>query len=111
MEHRWSGRKSILGNVTLDCERTGAVQAAVRDVSLGGMLVDAGSVTMPMHALVVVGLNFFSDVIGDDYRLQAMVVRHGPKGTALMFLDPDLQAINTLNRVIRTSDLESPHAA
>ena len=93
MEHRWSARKPVTGNVVVECPRVGLVKATMRDVSLSGMFVDTGPMVLPLNAPVSVVFNIPSEKSDGDYCLQAMIVRHTAKGAGIMFLDPDSETI------------------
>lgn len=96
MEHRWSARKSVMGNVVVECPRIGLVRAAMRDVSLSGMFVETGPMVLPLNAPVSVVFSLPSDQSDEDYCLQAMIVRHATKGAGIMFLDPDTETIRSM---------------
>jgi hypothetical protein len=100
MEHRWSARKSVDGNVVVECPRVGLVRAIMRDVSLSGMFVETGPLVLPLNAPVSVVFNLPSDSHERDYCLQAMIVRHTTKGAGIMFLDPDADTIRTMRSML-----------
>ncbi len=97
MEHRWSTRKSVTGNVVVECPRIGLIHAAMQDVSLGGMSINAESVSLPVNAPLAVVFDLASGERRDAYCLQAMVVRRiAGGGMGIMFLDPDAEVIRAM---------------
>jgi hypothetical protein len=100
MEHRWSARKPVDGNVVVECPRVGLVRATMRDVSLSGMFVETGPMVLPLNAPVSVVFNLPSDARERDYCLQAMIVRHTTKGAGIMFLDPDAETIRSMRAML-----------
>lgn len=100
MEHRWSARRPVTGNVIVECPRIGLVRAALRDVSLGGMCVETSAVVIPLNAPISVVFDLESDDQREGYCLQAMVVRHTTRGAGIMFLDPDAQIVRSMRDVL-----------
>lgn len=100
MEHRWSARRPVTGNVVVECPRIGLVRAALRDVSLGGMCVETNAVVIPINAPVSVVFDLESDEQREGYCLQAMVVRHTSRGAAIMFLDPEASVVRSMRDVL-----------
>ena len=99
MEHRWSARKPINGNVVIECPRLGLVRAAIRDVSLGGMLLEKSPAVLPLNAPVTVVFALPQDDQG-GYCMQAMIVRQTSNGAALMFLDPEAEVIRSMRNTL-----------
>jgi hypothetical protein len=100
MEHRWSTRKLLSRNVVVECPRVGLVRATMRDVSLGGMFVETGNTALPLHAPISVVFNLSPTKRDGDYCLPAMIVRHTSKGSGIMFLDPDAEALRSLRATL-----------
>jgi hypothetical protein len=96
MEHRWSARKSFQRSVVVDCPRIGPASVKMCDVSLGGMFVETGRLLLPLDAPVFVAFNLAHNEQHDDFRLEAMVVRHAPVGAGLMFLDLETDVLRAL---------------
>ncbi len=99
MEHRWSARKLFERKVRIEGLRIGST-AVMRDVSLGGLQIEIGLGLLPLNAPVHVAFNLASPEQQEqhnDFRLEAMVVRHTPAGGAgLMFLQLDTDTIRSL---------------
>ncbi|HKQ30855.1 MAG TPA: PilZ domain-containing protein [Burkholderiales bacterium] len=100
MEHRWSARKPVTGNVVVECPRVGLIRATMRDVSLSGMFVETGPMVLPLNAPVSVVFSLSPSKSGDDHCLQAMIVRHTTKGAGIMFLDPDTDIIRAMRSTL-----------
>jgi hypothetical protein len=101
MEHRWSLRKLMTASVIVECPRIGMVRACMRDISLGGMFIETGPISLPLNAPIAVSFNSSTfDDQRDDHRLQAMVVRQAPNGVGLMFLESEVDVIRSLREVL-----------
>jgi len=101
MEHRWSIRRPVTGSVIVDCPRhMGLIYATMRDISLGGMLVDTGTVSLPLNAPVALVFDLPCSEHRDAYCLQAMVVSHRAGGAGVMFLDPDVETTRAMRSAL-----------
>ncbi len=100
MEHRWSARKSFQRSVVVDCPRMGPASVKMCDVSLGGMFVETDRLLLPLDAPVFVAFNLAHNEQHDDFRLEAMVVRHAPAGAGLMFLDLETEILRALRSAL-----------
>lgn len=100
MEHRWSARKPVTGNVIVECPRIGLVRAALRDISLGGMLVETTAVVLPLNAPVSVVFDLPLEDRREGFCLQAMIVRHTSGGAGVMFLDPETSVMRSMRDVL-----------
>lgn len=96
MEHRWSARRVVTGNVIVECPRIGLVRAALRDISLGGMFIETSAVVLPLNAPVSVVFDLPADDGNEGFCLQAMIVRHTARGAGIMFLDPGGDVIRSM---------------
>ena len=47
MEHRWSPRRYLEGEVTMHYSPVGSFPAVLRDISLGGMFIETGDTALP----------------------------------------------------------------
>ena len=108
MEHRWSARRPVIGNVIVECPRIGLVRAALRDVSLGGMFIETKAVVLPLNAPVSVVFDLPADDGNEGYCLQAMIVRHASGGAGIMFLDPGGEVVRSMRDALYG---ETPAAA
>jgi hypothetical protein len=100
MDHRWSARKPVDGSVVVECSRVGKVSAIMRDISLGGMLIDTGPVAVPLKSRVIVGFYLVPNDQYSWYRLNATAVRHTEQGTAMIFLDCEGETIRALRAAL-----------
>src|ERR1041385_5761150 len=101
MEHRWNARRPVTGEAVIECPRLGKVRAAIRDVSMGGMCVEA-STTLPLNAPVMVEFHLPTRERDGGYHLRAMIVRRAGSGEAgLMFLDLGTGTVESLRNDLR----------
>ncbi len=103
MEHRWSERKPLNLEVTLNYPPIGLIDGKTRDVSLEGMFVDTGGVPLPQHAEVEV--NFCTRTHGQvrEHCVPAYVVhgRHG--GIGLMLRHVAYQDFHALRSALQAA--------
>lgn len=100
MEHRWSARRFLGGEVTVSHPRYGIMHALLRDISLGGMFVETGRVDLPVNAPVVVSFVLQNGGNSSYHRLHATVVRTTDNGAALMYLDSSVDTIRPLRQML-----------
>ncbi len=100
MEHRWSARRFLGGEVTVSHPRYGIIRALLRDISLGGMLVETGRVELPVNTPVVVSFMLQNGDRSNHHRLHSMVVRTTDNGAALMYLDSSADTIRPLRQML-----------
>jgi len=100
MEHRWSSRRPVDGEVTLSHPRYGLIRGIVRDISIGGMFVETGRVELPVNTPLVVSFRLRNGDLSDHYRLHAMVVRATDHGAALMYLDSSADTVRLLRQML-----------
>lgn len=84
MEHRCSIRISSELSAMVNCRRVGVVHATIRDVGLGGMFVETGSIALRRNTPVDVTVRVPEDGADRLYRLRAWVVWAGQRGAGLM---------------------------
>lgn len=100
MEHRWSTRKPIKANAIVESPNRGKICATLRDVSLGGALVETDIENLPINTPVSVAFRLLPGDHGGDYRLHATVVRHQGGGAGLLFQDLDIDTIRSLRATL-----------
>lgn len=100
MEHRWSGRRFLGGEVNMNHPRYGVIRAMLRDISLGGMFVEVGRMELPVNTPVVVSFVLRNGGYSSHHRLHAMVVRTAKDGAALMYLDSSADTIRPLRQML-----------
>lgn len=99
MERRWNMRSPIRLDVALVYDGLGIVRCRTRDLSLAGLFLETGAITLPHHAAF--------DVMLDDgaaprkmFRLPALVVRVTREGVGAMFRDLDNRAADHLKTLL-----------
>lgn len=106
MEHRWSPRRYLEGEVIMYYSPLGSFRAVLRDISLGGMFIETGETALPVNAPVIVSLVLRNRGELSPHRLHAMVVRATDAGSALMYVDSSEEILRPLRRC-----LQAPHEA
>lgn len=99
MEHRCSIRISSELSAIVNCRRVGVVHATIRDIGLGGMFVETGSIALRMNTPVDVTVRVPENGADRLYRLRAWVVWAEQRGAGLMlrsFDDASYAALRTL---------------
>lgn len=100
MEHRWSMRRFLGGNVTVSHPRYGLLRATLRDISLGGMFIELNRVELPVNTSVAVSFVLQDGARTSHHRLHAMVVRSTANSAALMYLDSSADTIRPLRQML-----------
>lgn len=112
MEHRCSIRISTVLNAVVNCRRVGVVHTRIRDVGLGGMFIETGSIALHMNTPVDVIVRVPQNGADGLYRLRAWVVwsRQGGAGLTLRSFDDASDAVlRTL--VLRERRVATPGSA
>jgi hypothetical protein len=110
MEHRCSIRISIEFDAVVNCRRVGVVHGTIRDVGLGGMFVETGSIALCMNTPVDVIMRVPENGADRLYRLRAWVVWAGQRGAGLMLRSID-DATNIVLRKLVTGNCPFSTAA
>jgi PilZ domain len=84
MEHRCSIRIPSALDAIVNCRRVGVVHAKVKDVGLGGMFIETGSIALRLNMPVEVAVRVSENGAHRLVRLRALVVWTGPRGAGLM---------------------------
>jgi hypothetical protein len=101
MEHRWSIRKQCEYGVAVNSPNSGTAIGRMRNIGLGGMLIETGALVLPMNAAVSVGFALIDDdELENPFRLQGMVVHRTANGFGVMFLETAADTINALRRAL-----------
>ena len=111
MEHRWSPRRYLEGEVTMHYSPVGSFPAVLRDISLGGMFIETGDTALPLNAPVVVSLVLRDQDELSPHRLHAMVVRTAEEGAGLMYIDAGAETLQPLRRWLATPHEVPPAVA
>ena len=85
MERRTSERQFTVNDVTVVYSNLGLVKAQSRDLSLGGMCLDTGSISLPVNAGVSVNFTIESHDGPIKCEAHAIVVRSDFAECCLMF--------------------------
>ena len=98
-ERRWSSRKPISINVALVYDRIGLLPCKTRDLSVEGMFVRAG------HVSLSEGINVDAVLTGQAHpgfqlHLPARIVRVSSDGVGLRFHNFDIDTYNLLRAVL-----------
>ncbi len=85
MQRRTSERQFAVNDVTVRYSNLGLVKARSRDLSLGGMCLDTGAISLPVN--VGVSVNFTIDSLAGPVKCEAhaIVVRSDFSECCLMF--------------------------
>ena len=112
MEHRCSIRISTELNAVVNCRRVGVVHTRIRDVGLGGMFVETGSVALHVNTPVDVTVRVPQNGADRLYRLRAWVVwsRQSGAGLTLRSFD-DASDVALRKLVLRERRVANPGSA
>jgi len=108
MEHRWSVREPHQCSVIVDCPRSGLAAAQLRNIGIGGMFVETDQVDLPLNALISVAFTLGRDDNRAEFCLPALVVRRTNSGAGIMFLEPELDMLQTLHRALHVTTSLTP---
>lgn len=100
MEHRWSPRKPYATDVVIHYRPLGLIRGRTKDISLEGMYVSTGRITLPKNEPVDV---CFTLVDGDHksmHQMGAFVVHSQEDGVGLMFRDFQSSVYAALENVL-----------
>lgn len=112
MEHRWSVRKEYEGSVAVNSPNRGTALCRMRNIGLGGMFIETGTLVLPANTPVDIGFTLLDDdELLIPFRLQAIVVRRVSTGVGVMFLETSAHNLNALRRALypeRRTDAAQP---
>ena len=108
VDHRWSSRRPCMFYVTLD-DGVQACRGTVRNLSLGGMYVQAPEAELSLNSQLVLGFQLGEGAHADYYRLPALVVHLTRDGAGIMFKDYDEDTIQSLRRVFHETVVDAWH--
>ena len=101
MERRTSDRQLTVTDVTVGYSNLGLVRGTTRNISLGGMCIDSGSVCLPVNASVTVSFTVETAVAGFvDCEAHAIVVRSKGSVCCLMFDGMNQQTHQALRSLV-----------
>lgn len=102
-ERRWCSRKPVSLNVAIYYNRLGLLPCKTRDMSVEGMFVHTGHVTLAQGSTVdavLTGHNGHSEL---QLRLPAKIVRVNSDGVGLRFHNFDIDTYHFLRQVLDTA--------
>ncbi len=99
-ERRWSSRKPVSLNVAIYYDRLGLLPCRTRDISVEGMFVHTGQITLTQGATVDAVLTGHNGHTGLQLRLPAKIVRVNTDGVGLRFHDFDTDTYHFLREVL-----------
>lgn len=97
MEHRLSKRIPSHRTAIVDCPRVGGARVTLRNIGLGGVLVEGPRSFLPMYAPLMLAFSLENGEQQWDFLFEAMVVRHSLRGAALMFSDLETDVLRMLH--------------
>jgi len=105
MEHRWSRRLEMAGEVLLAMSGGSTRPVVLSDLSVGGMGVVTQEFPLPVNSFVTVSFWIQQRDNATHHRVLAQVVHSRPHQTGLMFIDPGAETLRALRAVqIRSAD-------
>lgn len=105
-DHRWSTRRPVDLDVTLQSDGHKPIVGRAHDISIGGMFVKTEAhqpITLTTDSSVILGFSMDHDEGTMHYRVPARVVRIALDGAGLMFEDYDAATLRSLRKVLHKS--------
>ncbi len=101
-ERRWCARKSIELDVGLYYDRLGLLSCRTLDMSMEGMFVNTGRITLSAFTKVDAVLTHHNGTDSQQIRLPARIVRVSPEGAGLQFHNFDSDTYYFLREILST---------
>ncbi len=98
MERRISERKKYQQSLTLESPKTGRVTVIGKNISLGGLLIETGSVSLTPNSLVFAMFELPRSDGHETFRIESLVIRATGAEAALMFVRVPLDVIRKLSK-------------
>lgn len=99
MEHRWSIRRQIQGDVVLTIPPWRKVWASLCDISVGGLSVFANNLDLPANAIVTLAFSLKNGGQVSHHRLPGQVVYCDERRTGLVFINPANEMLHVLRHL------------
>jgi len=99
MEHRWSRRQALKGEILVSLSGGRTQVLALADLSLGGIAV-ATETPFPVDAFATVSFSVELDEGPTVIRLLSQVVHSRPMTTGFMFVDPGYETLRGLRETL-----------
>ena len=100
MERRWNTRRQLQLDMALLYDGLGIVRCRTRDISLAGVFIETGAITLPHNADIEVVLDGGGRPSRPACRLPAQVVRVGEDGVGARFRDLEAKSLNFLQGLL-----------
>lgn len=107
MEHRWSRRQALRGDVLVSLSGGRAQTLALADLSLGGIGVLADS-PFPVDAFATVSFAVDLSQGPAVIRTLSQVVHSRPASTGFMFVDPGYETLRWLRETLAQAESGEP---
>lgn len=108
MEHRWSRRQSLRGDVLVSLSGGRAQTLVLSDLSLGGVGVVTDA-PFPVDAFATVSFAIELSQGPAVIRALSQVVHSRPASTGFMFVDPGYETLRWLRETLAQSESGEPH--
>lgn len=99
-DRRWSARKSVTLNVAIYYNRLGLLPCKTMDMSMEGMFVNTGRITLSTNAKVDAVLTSHYGAESQQLRLPAKIVRVNAEGAGLRFHSFDSDTYYCLREIL-----------
>lgn len=99
-DRRWSARKSVALNVAIYYNRLGLLPCKTMDMSMEGMFIDTGRITLSTDAKVDAVLTSHYGSESQQLRLPAKIVRVNAEGAGLRFHNFDSDTYYFLREIL-----------
>jgi len=100
IDNRWSPRQQVTLDITLHASGQFPFSGVVRNVSLGGLFVEADTTRLPGDAEVYVAFALRTNTGTQYHRMPARNIRQNGNGAALLFTALDTRVIHDLRRLL-----------
>lgn len=107
MEHRWSRRQTLQGDVLVSMSGGRAQTLALSDLSLGGVGV-VTEAPFPVDAFATVSFSIELSQGPTVIRALSQVVHSRPTTTGFMFVDPGYETLRWLRETLAQSEAGEP---
>ncbi len=102
-DRRWSARMPIALNVAIYYDRLGLLPCKILDLSMEGMFIYTGRITLTTHTKVDAVLTSHNSKESQQLRLPAKIVRVNPVGAGLRFHSFDSDTYKFLREILHNN--------
>ena len=100
MEHRWSQRRAMQGEVMLVVGGRRPAPVTVSDLSVGGLGVTGTDLNLPADSFVTVSFSIAQPQSVSHHRVLAQVVHSRARAAGLLFVDPGRETLQALRALL-----------